>query len=177
MIPVFPVPYICWMLNLSKSSKMIKIIGLGNALRGDDAIGPEIIEILEAMGENDAWQLIDAGADAFTVLEHLLGDTPVLLIDCADMKIAPGGVKMFTVEEASLAEISKHVSLHGFGFAEVYRMARQLGQCAPCKIIGVQPREVAFDRELSLEVKKAIPEILNLINREAMIHEEESTYH
>ncbi len=156
---------------------MIKVIGLGNALRGDDAIGPEIIEVLETMSTGDSLRLIDAGADAFTVLEHLLEEIPVVLVDCADMNLPPGSVKIFDVSEANLGEVSGHVSLHGFGFAEVYRMAGQLGPCAPCKIIGVQPERVAFDTELSVPVKKAIPEILNLINREALLYEEESAYH
>ena len=64
---------------------MLKVIGLGNILRGDDGIGPAIIQNLEQSGNSFQIRPIDAGSDAFTVLDHLLGSEPVLIIDCARM--------------------------------------------------------------------------------------------
>jgi hydrogenase maturation protease len=146
---------------------MLKIIGIGNALRGDDAIGPLIIEELEKDKNRLPAKLIDAGADAFTVLEHLMETDPVLLIDCAKMGINPGEVKIFNVDEATITQAAKVVSLHGFGFGDVYKIARGMGEVAPCKIIGVEPKTVAFDTNLSEEVKRSIPNILRLIQKEA----------
>ncbi len=146
---------------------MLKVIGIGNALRGDDAIGPLIIEELEKDQNGLPAKLIDAGADAFTVLEHLMEEDPLLIIDCAKMGLNPGQIKMFDVDEASIAHIEKVVSLHGFGFGDVYKMAKGMGGVAPCKIIGVEPKKVSFDTTLSEEVKMSIPKILNLINEEA----------
>ena len=146
---------------------MLKVIGIGNALRGDDAVGPIIIEKLLASDNGSSTVLIDAGSDAFTVLEHLMGTDPLLIIDCAKMGKSPGEIKMFDVTEASITETSKVVSLHGLGFADVYRMAREMGEVAQCKIIGVEPKSIEFDTNLSDEIKKSIPKILNLVNEEA----------
>jgi hydrogenase maturation protease len=144
---------------------MLKVIGIGNALRGDDAIGPIIIEKLIEEKKDTPAVFIDAGSDAFTVLEHLLEKDPLLIIDCAKMGMDPGDIKLFDVDDASIKEVSKIVSLHGFGFADVYRMGKSIGDVAPCKIIGVEPKTVAFDIHLSDEVKKSIPEILKLIDQ------------
>jgi len=146
---------------------MLKVIGIGNALRGDDAIGPLIIEKLEKEKNDLPAILIDAGADAFTMLEHLIGKDPLLLIDCAKMGKKPGEIKLFDVDEASIEHTSKVVSLHGFGFGDVYKMAKGMGVVASCKIIGVEPKAISFDTHLSEEVEKSIPEILNLIHKEA----------
>ena len=146
---------------------MLKVIGIGNALRGDDAIGPLIIEKLEANKNGLSAILIDAGADAFTVLEHLMASDPLLIIDCAKMGMNPGDLKLFDVNEVSIAQAAKVVSLHGFRFGDVYKMAKGMGEVVPCKIIGVEPKAMEFDTHLSEEVKKSIPEILKMINEEA----------
>ncbi len=146
---------------------MLKVIGIGNALRGDDAIGPLIIEELEKDQNSLPAKLIDAGADAFTMLEHLMESDPLLVIDCAKMGLRPGEIKMFDVDDASIAHLANVVSLHGFGFGDVYKMAKGMGDVAPCRIIGVEPKTIAFDTTLSEEVKQSIPTILNLINKEA----------
>ena len=146
---------------------MLKVIGIGNALRGDDAIGPLVIEKLTGDKDSLPVILIDAGSDAFTMLEHLMESDPLLIIDCAKMGKKPGEIKMFNVDEASIAQAAKVISLHGFGFGDVYRMAKGMGEVAPCKIIGVEPKSIAFDTNLSDEVKNSIPKILNLINEEA----------
>lgn len=146
---------------------MLKIIGIGNALRGDDAIGPHIIELLLQDTSETAFQAIDVGADAFSMLEHLIGQEPLLIIDCAKMGGAPGDIRLFDVNEANIAQAAKMVSLHGFGFGDVYQMAKNIGPVVSCKIIGVEPKEVAFDTEISAEVKKSIPEILRLVHKEA----------
>ncbi len=153
---------------------MLKVIGIGNRLRGDDAIGPVIIEHLERRKEKERLALIDAGGDAFAVLDHLLGDSPVLIIDCARMGLEPGQVRVFDVDEVTLGKLDKMVSLHSYGFAQIYTMARQLGPVAPCKIIGVEPLEAAFDKPLSQKVKNSIPAIIEMIYQEAKNYVQEN---
>lgn len=144
---------------------MLKVIGLGNVLRGDDGIGPMVIEQLEELGD-ESIQLIDAGADPFTLLEHLIESDPLLIIDCAEMGMLPGSTHLFSIYDAKFRESANSISLHGFSFADVYRMAAEIGVLAPCKIIGVQPKNIGFCDKLSDEVKASIPTILKMINQE-----------
>ena len=127
MIPVYLVQYICWMLNLYKSVNVLTIIGLGNILRGDDGIGPVIIEQLEGEIPPLKTKILDAGSDAFMVLEKLLEPGPVVVIDCAYMGEEPGQVRRIRVKDAGLLLEQFGLSMHGFSLAEVLKMAQSIG--------------------------------------------------
>lgn len=145
---------------------MLKIIGLGNHLCGDDFIGLRIIEELRKMDLPDSVQLIEAGADAFSVLEHLIETEPVLLIDCAKLDKNPGDFAKFDMTDKSLKHDVENISLHGFSFAEVYSMAQKMGPVAHCSVIGIQPGSIEFNTPLSEDVEKNIPHILKAVQEE-----------
>ena len=145
---------------------MLKIIGIGNTLRGDDGIGPYIINELKNAKLPEAVQLLDIGSDAFSVIDHLISEYPVLVIDCAQMDKRPGEIVIFEVQEKNLSILEKAISLHGFGFADVYKMAKILNDNIQCTIIGVQPKLLRFNSDLSEEVKKSIPSIIKLVIEE-----------
>ncbi len=146
---------------------MLKVIGLGNLLRGDDCVGPVVVREIAEGVHAASMQAIDAGADAFILLEHLLGSEPVLIVDCADMGLNPGQFVKFEVTEANLKQLSSSISLHGFSFAEVYQMARKMGRPAPCTVVGVQPKTIDFNSTMSFEVRQNIPLIIDAIVEEA----------
>jgi len=146
----------------------LKIIGLGNHLRGDDSIGLRIIEELRRKNLPPSVILIEAGADAFLVLQHLMEKEPVLIIDCALMGKEPGTVVKFNADEFILKKKLDNISLHEFSLAEVYTMAKKMGPAAPCSIIGIQPSSVEFNTPLSDEVKNNIPLILAAVEEETI---------
>lgn len=146
---------------------MLNVIGLGNFLKGDDAIGPVVIEKLGKSFDETDLNLIDAGADAISVLDYLIGKDPVVIIDCAKMGRNPGDVVEFDVTDANLSQVYNTFSLHGFSFGDVYKMAAQMGPVAHCKIIGVEPKHINFNENLSNEVEASIPKIINIVKMEA----------
>lgn len=143
------------------------MIGLGNRLRGDDGIGPIVLNEFGKKYNDGSFNLIEAGADAFSVLEYLIGGQPNIVVDCANMGLAPGIVKCFRLNKNILKTVDSMVSLHGFSFAEIYNMAESLGKLAPTSLIGVQPATIEFGQRLSPQVEQAIPQILDLIIEEA----------
>ena len=152
---------------------MMKIIGLGNRLRGDDAIGPVVLDSLKNKDIPIPLELIEAGSDAFTLLEHLNFFEPIIIVDCAEMGCKPGTVKIFDIREHFNMQ-ENLISLHGFSFAEILGLANSIGPIAPCKIIGVQPETIEFGQPVSEAVRKALPEILNLIIEEAQAYAEKN---
>ena len=146
---------------------MLKVISLGNELRGDDSIGPAVVNELRTMDLPDHVTLIDAGADASAVLEHLIAEEPVLLIDCAQMGKQPGEVVKFKVNDSNIKSFEKSISLHGFSFGEVFKMAEQFGPIPDCSIIGIEPKSIEFGQKLSDEVKQSLPSIINMVIEEA----------
>jgi len=145
---------------------MLKIISLGNELRGDDGIGPRVLEQLAKIKHPIPIRFINAGADAFIILEHLVDSDPVLLIDCAKMGKTPGSVNKFNVMETSLGKTDNAIALHGFSFAEMLDLAKIVGEPAPCTVLGIEPKSMQMGNSLSEEVKQSIPKAINLILEE-----------
>ena len=149
---------------------MLKVLGIGNTLRGDDGIGPIIIDELMKRDLPDSIQLYDIGSDAFSIIDHFEKEEPVLVIDCAQMGKEPGEVVKFDVKDENLPILDKAISIHGFGFSDVYKMAKNLYENIQCTIIGVQPKSLEFNTGLSKEVKNKIPSIIKMVMEETNKH-------
>ncbi|MBN2426259.1 MAG: hydrogenase maturation protease [Calditrichaceae bacterium] len=152
---------------------MLKIIGLGSELRGDDRIGPEIIKSLRKMELDLPVKLYNVGSDAFSIIEHLIGEEPVLIVDCAKMGKKPGSVQKLNIDEVNLHVVDRSLSLHGMSFAEAYRLAKSMGKVAPCSLIAIEPEQVNFNVPLSDIVRKKIPEIIKMVLEEAKANAEQ----
>lgn len=134
----------------------LTVIGVGNRLRGDDAVGPLLIDELARQDELDI-ELIDAGSDTLGVLEYLDGRDSVIIVDACQMGRDPGDVVMFDPEEASLVLDQEQLSLHGLGLAEALRMAESLEMLPQqLKIIGIQPLSIQLNGAISTPVKKGM---------------------
>jgi len=155
---------------------MLKVIALGNTLRGDDGIGPAVIDTLRELSAPDL-RLIDLGGDALDLLDHLQGSEPILLVDCAKMGLQPGEIRRLNVERDQLNRLDQIISLHGLSFPEIYRLAVGLGPVPPCRLIGVEPASIEFGRDLSPEVKASIPSVIQLVFEEMHLYEEKNNYH
>lgn len=149
---------------------MLTVIGIGNVLRGDDGIGPHIISELQKQDVPNSIRLIDIGSDTFSIIEHLVNEDPVLVIDCAQMNKNPGDVFKFKVSEKNLSYVDNTISLHGFGFSELYKIAEKLNDNILCTIIGIQPKSLEFNTGLSDEIKKNIPYIKSMVIEEINNH-------
>ncbi len=146
---------------------MLNVIGIGNTLRGDDGIGPDIIQRLKNRSLPVPITLTDVGSDAFSLLEYLIGKEPLLIIDCAKMGEKPGTVRKFNLNKNTVKTLDRAVSLHGMSFGEMYQTAKALGTVAECRLIGIEPEQIGFGQPLSTAVEKQIPLIMNLIIEEA----------
>jgi len=145
---------------------MIHIISLGNDFCGDDGIGPRVVEQLTKQKLPIPTKFINAGEDAFVVLEYLVQSDPVFLVDCARMGTAPGTIRRFNASEVLLHAADQLISMHGFSFAEIFNMAKAVGEPAPCSVFGIEPKDVQFGTALSGEVEKSIPAAVNRIVEE-----------
>lgn len=145
---------------------MLKILGIGNTLRGDDGIGPVIIEELKKLDLPESIQLFDIGSDAFSIIDHFENKLPVLVIDCAQMDKKPGEIVKFKVKDENLPILDKAISIHGFGFSDVFKMAHSLYENVHCIFFGIQPKSIEFNTGLSKEIKSKIPLIVDMVIKE-----------
>lgn len=134
----------------------LTVIGVGNRLRGDDAVGPLLIDALSMQPDNEL-ELVDAGSDALGILEFLENRKRVIIVDACTMGRTPGSVVCFDASEADMVLDRDPMSLHGLGLAETLQMGESM-QMLPedLKIIGIEPNSIQFNATLSQPVERAM---------------------
>lgn len=123
------------------------VAALGNAWRGDDGLGPRVLELL-----GHGCQL----GDDLTELLSLFEARPqeVILVDAIRAELAPGTILAWHPEEAQAG--AARLSSHGLDLQQVLQLARALG-CLPrtLTVVGVVGRDFSVGAPLSPEVEVA----------------------
>jgi hydrogenase maturation protease len=156
---------------------VLKIIALGNELYGDDGIGPAVLCALRQKVTETSARLVQAGGDAFILLDHLLMQDPVLIIDCARMGKKPGDILKLRVGRLQPQWMANGISLHGFSIGEILKLARELGSSAESMVIGIEPKSIEFNTGLSAEISQRIPAIIDLVMEEIKNYAKKSIDH
>jgi hydrogenase maturation protease len=143
------------------------VLGLGNPLRGDDGIGPRVIEELNQRVLPRGVQTLDGGTGGLDLLNVLEGWERAIVVDAADMGQEPGQFVRFTADRARLVVSDKGFSFHNAGLAQVLALAQAIGQPMPKMIIfGIQPAELGWGEGLSPVVAAALPDLVDAIQDE-----------
>ncbi len=141
----------------------ILIIGYGNTLRGDDGIGPIIIERLTHSNMDNRADFIDGGVDGLTLIDHLDIYTHVLIIDAVNMSMEPGTIKLFSQNDVVVNMKEDSLSTHGLGLPAVFEIIKGLGIKRDIMILGIQPETISMGEGFSLKVSEQINNIISVI--------------
>ena len=152
-----------------------KIVGLGTYLGRDDEIGLALVrELARDVEFAERCVLLDS-ADAATVASLLLEWLrPVILVDAANMDIAPGECRFFAGGDASIILKTSSVSTHGMGLAEGLELARTLGFDQSACIFGIQPFDLAPGQGLTPEMTARFPSLLDALREACSVTRTES---
>lgn len=151
----------------STSGPRLRVIGVGQEWRGDDAAGLLIARGLrEMLGPEVAIE--EKSGDAADLLAAWDGAAAVILADAVRGGGPPGKIYRFPVHEAALpAEIASAASSHAWGLAQAVALGRVLQQLPPYLVVyGIEGRNFDLGQELSPEVARAIPEVTSRIRQE-----------
>jgi len=147
--------------------KEIIVIGVGNPLRRDDGVGLEVIRLLSENRErynlSPDTDLVDGGTDGLGLIEYLKNYKKVIIIDAVEMKLTPGTIKVFTPVEAVMNINSDALSTHGFGIAELIKLAKELDISPELIIVGVQPEDVGYGEKLTAPVSSVRDNLIKLV--------------
>jgi hydrogenase maturation protease len=147
-----------------KSKAEWLIAGAGTPAAGDDEIGLALVRALSQDTAHAARCRLLECADAALVASALLEwERPVLLVDAADMGLAPGSHRFFPEHRAVIALKTSSVSTHGLSLADGLELARTLGFDLPVHIFGVQPFDVSPRRGLTPELTALFPRLLEAL--------------
>jgi hydrogenase maturation protease len=145
------------------------ILGVGNRFRGDDGIGPKIVDVLcekhPDFLEKHHIDCLDGGIDGLALLDVIKQYPKAIIIDAVNMNEVPGEIRVFSPNEAKLHIHSDALSTHGFGLAEVIALAEKLEIKTDIQIIGIQPKDTNFGENLSPEVASKIDRIIDKIRK------------
>jgi hydrogenase 3 maturation protease len=135
----------------------VALLGIGDVLRGDDAVGPTIARALGAM-RND-WLVIDAGVcpEAYTGVLRRFRPELVVFVDAVDMGQAPGHSAWFSSWESN--ELS--AATHGFALEVLADYLRAELGCETA-LLGIQPSSTELG-PVSAPVRAAAQRILRAL--------------
>ena len=151
--------------------KSILILGLGNPLQGDDGVGCRVAEELVGASVTAPLpgevEVMDGGTPGVGLLNFFEGRKRVIIVDAAEMGIAPGEFRRFTPHEITLTGSAERFSLHRSGVADALALAHELKIELPEIIFfGVQPASVEWRDSLSPQVQAAVPRVITAVLNE-----------
>jgi len=90
------------------------IIGCGNLLRGDDAVGPILVRHLAEIGTPAGVRLADGGTAGMDVAFQMRGMERVILVDACQTGVEPGTLYKVPGEELENLPPLTGINLHAF---------------------------------------------------------------
>lgn len=141
------------------------IIGVGNAYRGDDAVGLFVAQQLRT--HFDQATIHEASGEGAALMELWKGAELVLLIDAAASGGEPGTIYRFEAHAAPLPTKFFHYSTHEFSVAEGIELARVFGELPPCLIVyGIEGSNFDLGAPLTPAVEQAAHAVVERIRTE-----------
>jgi hydrogenase maturation protease len=139
---------------------MITVIGCGNANRSDDAVGIEVVRLLN--GRNDLRsrtdvRLLDAGTDGMAVMFAARGCKTLIVIDSCQTGAEPGAIFKIPGSEVE-SEKQPSLNLHDFRWDHALYAGRKMyGDAFPTDVTVylIEARSCDFGIGLSREIETA----------------------
>src|SRR5271157_18891 len=139
------------------SPDKVVFIGVGNRLRGDDAIGPALIDLLK----DKVPHVVDADSapENVTLAVRRLEPSAIIFLDAASFSdVSTGYVKIVEAGEMEKLE----ASAHNFSLDVVMEYLEN-ATGADVFLIGVQPQRIGEGESLSPSLKKPLKELAGLL--------------
>jgi len=144
-----------------EDSKKTVLLGIGNRMRGDDAIGIEIVKLLKGRVPRKV-ELLECQTAPEDFIKEIsqYNPTHILIIDAAELDVEPGRARIIPHDEISGTTTSTHAIPLSI-LAEILKINTN----AKVKILGVQPGNTGYGEELTAELKKASKNIADILAR------------
>lgn len=140
----------------------IGVLGLGNLMRTDDAVG---MLALRRLSEDERLppdiEVIEGGTLGLDLLDALYGITHLLVLDAVDTGTVPGTLAQFAGNE--LANLPTAKSVHLLGLSDLISALR-LMEASPEQVVllGIQPESTDWGTMLTPTVEASQNDMINL---------------
>ncbi len=131
------------------------LMGIGNAMRGDDGIGVYVARNFKKEG----WEVIVAGQvpEDFTSNIKKMHPNKLVVVDAALMGLEPGAIRVVPVEKIPSVAFSTHGMPLSFFISYLQEFVGEI------VLIGIQPKIMEFGATISPEVMEAGEKLLHLL--------------
>jgi hydrogenase 3 maturation protease len=128
-------------------------------MRGDDGVGPKLIELLESMSLDHVLLLnTESVPEAFTGKVEAFNPTHVLILDAANFHGAPGEARLISGDEIGGQVVSTHsLPLNIF----ISYIEKNVG--ASVLLLGIQPITINFGGEMSPQVEATAYSVADIL--------------
>lgn len=149
-------------------TERVAVLGLGNVLMGDDALGPYAIQTLLSRNEfPPGVSVIDAGTPGLDLTPYILGISALIVIDTVKADAPPGTVRTYRREQLLEHPPAPRLSPHDPGLKETLLLLEFRGDGPrDVLLVGVVPARVETGAGLSDPVRLALPEVERLVLEE-----------
>jgi len=143
---------------MAELTEPILVLGLGNLLLGDDAVGLRLLEELQRAGDPGI-EFLDGGTQGLALLGYLAGRRSVLVLDAVGLGAPPGSVHVLRAEAVHRLGARHAATAHEGNARELLAALWLLENPAPdVTVVGVEPARMRTGIGLSAEVEAAIPD-------------------
>ena len=153
----------------------IAVIGIGQSLRGDDAVGLEAVrqwqESYPDTANRPEIKVNVSELPGLALLELLDESEAAVLVDAVKCYSVPGTIHTLLPEQLS-AFTTDTKSAHGWGVAETLQLDRMLNPdrpTIPIQLIGVEAGQMEMGSGLSKTLEQALPRVCEAIQKEVQI--------
>jgi len=137
------------------------IVGVGNPLLGDDAVGLEVAKRLKGVVEADVKLCMAGGLELAEMIAEY------------DLAIIIDAFKGKGIKEIDVDDYEESVANHDINFPSAYRILGRYVKMPKVRVIGIGVDGIEIKEELSPKIKKMIPEVVKKVKE---IMEEENEF-
>lgn len=141
----------------------ILVMGLGNDLLADEGVGVHAARALAAKNPNDHVTILEVGTALLDALPLLEKADRVIVLDAVKAGGPPGSIYFMPYEDFERKRAIP--SMHGF---DLWRVLALAGREVPPEVtvLGVEPKVIDWSLELSGEVRKSLPILIEQAEKE-----------
>ena len=143
----------------------VLVIGLGNVLLGDEALGPEVVRVLESRYRfPDDVQLLEIGTQGLNLVPFVEGAEVLVAVNSLHAKGTPGEVRVLDREAVMRADPEYRMSPHAFGLRAHLETLEFAGR-APREVfvVGAVPEDAELRSGLTRAMKEAVPRVMDAV--------------
>jgi hydrogenase 3 maturation protease len=146
---------------------VVLVLGVGNAMKGDDGVGPHVAALLSGQpilvdsSLTSTVQSIDCGTtpENYTAVVRRLRPGLLVIVDAAEMGLQAGECRIIPPDRAGALGLSTHSMPLSLFVSYVRDLASKI------VLVGVQPRSMVFGEGLSPEATAACELLVEVMSQ------------